>query len=221
MAMVTAVCPLDTNTVFDPCSDTKVLRWDGFTFGLAFSSKDSFFSDQIQLSPCDSRLSLQGTAAKLAVFRPKVDELTFLTVNTSDLYPVKSGGYMVAFAGRHYAARSIPTLVVDESNIITSFTLVLEFQKGRLVNLYWKKFGCKSCTESSRICIDNQESCATPISKCNTNGGSVDCNLSVQLAFSGTDKKLEVLNSWYEIEKLRQYSLVGLYENIKGMVIGP
>ncbi|KAF5812368.1 hypothetical protein HanXRQr2_Chr04g0191791 [Helianthus annuus] len=124
MAMVTAVCPLDTNTVFDPCSDTKVLRWDGFTFGLAFSSKDSFFSDQIQLSPCDSRLSLQGTAAKLAVFRPKVDELTFLTVNTSDLYPVKSGGYMVAFAGRHYAARSIPTLVVDESNIITSFTLV-------------------------------------------------------------------------------------------------
>ncbi|KAJ0582924.1 putative diphthamide biosynthesis protein [Helianthus annuus] len=221
MAMVTAVYPLDTNTVFDPCSDTKVLRWDGFTFGLAFSSKDSFFSDQIQLSPCDSRLSLQGTAAKLAVFRPKVDELTFLTVNTSDLYPAKSGGYMVAFAGRQYAARSIPALVVDESNIITSFTLVLEFQKGRLVNLYWKKFGCKSCAESSRICLDNQESCATPISKCNTNGGSVDCNLSVRLAFSGTDKKLEVLNSWYEIEKLRQYSLVGLYENIKGMVIGP
>ena len=83
IAMVIGVHSIDTNAVFNPCSDTKVQRWDGFTFGLAFSSKDSFFSDQIQLSPCDSRLSLGGTNARLSVFRPKVDELTYLTVNTS------------------------------------------------------------------------------------------------------------------------------------------
>nr|XP_043622821.1 uncharacterized protein LOC122594430 [Erigeron canadensis] len=217
MAIVMAVYSLDTNNVFDPCSDTKVLRGDGFTFGLAFSSKESFFSNQIQLSPCDTRLSLHGTNAQLAVFRPKVDELTFLTLNTSDFDPAKAGGYMVAFAGRRYAARSIPTLVADKSNIITSFTLVLEFKEGRLVNLYWKKFGCKSCAERSGICLDN-EVCATPVSKCKTNGGSVDCSISVQLAFSGTDKMLEVLNSWYEVEKLRQYSLVGLYEGINGLI---
>lgn len=73
----------DTNPVFDPCSDTKVQRWDGFTFGLAFSSKDSFFFNQTQLSPCDSRLSLSGGhGAELAVFRPKVDEISLLTINT-------------------------------------------------------------------------------------------------------------------------------------------
>lgn len=90
MIMVTMIVvdSLDTNKVFDPCSDTKVQRWDGFTFGLAFSSKDSFFSDQIQLSPCDRRLSLRGSNAQLAVFRPKVDELTFLTINTSNFDPV-------------------------------------------------------------------------------------------------------------------------------------
>lgn len=86
--MIITVYPLDTNNVFDPCSDTKVRKSDGFTLGLAFSSKDSFFSDQIQLSPCDTRLRLHQTTAKLAVFRPKVDELTFLTVNASNLYPV-------------------------------------------------------------------------------------------------------------------------------------
>ncbi|KAI3753214.1 hypothetical protein L2E82_25260 [Cichorium intybus] len=205
MATVIAVRSLDTNQVFDPCSDSKVRRWDGFTFGLAFSSKDSFFSKQIQLSPCDSRLSLCGNA-KLAVFRPKVDELTVLTIKTTDFDPTKDGGYMVAFAGKQYAARSIPALVADKSNIITSFTLVLEFQEGRLINLYWKKFGCKSCAEKSSVCLNNQE-CATPISKCKTN---VDCNLKVQLAFSGTDKALGVLNSWYEVKKLREYSLGGM-----------
>ncbi|XP_071700191.1 uncharacterized protein [Rutidosis leptorrhynchoides] len=219
MAFMIGVDSLDTNKVFDPCADTKVQRWDGFTFGLAFSSKDSFFSDQIQLSPCDRRLSLSGSNAQLAVFRPKVDELTFLTINTSNFDPAKAGGYMVAFAGRQYAARSIPTLVADKSHIITSFTLVLEFQEGRLVNLYWKKFGCNSCEERSGVCLNNQ-GCATLVSKCKTNGGSVDCNISVQLAFSGTDKMLEALNSWYEVENLRQYSLVGLYEDINGIVAG-
>ncbi|CAH1450371.1 unnamed protein product [Lactuca virosa] len=206
MATVMAVRSLDTNHVFNPCSDTKVRRWDGFTFGIAFSSKDSFFSNQIQLSPCDRRLSLRGNA-KLAVFRPKVDELTFLTANT-DFDPEKAGGYMVAFAGKQCAARSIPTLVADKSNIITSFTLVLEFQEGRLINLHWKKVGCKSCAERSGVCMKNQE-CAIPISKCDINGGSVDCNLKVQLAFSGTDKTLGVLNSWYEVQKLREYLLAG------------
>lgn len=35
-----------------------------------------------------------------------------------------SGGYMVAFAGRKYAARSLPVFVADNTNTITSFTLV-------------------------------------------------------------------------------------------------
>lgn len=80
----------DTNPVFDPCSDTKVQRLDGFTFGLAFAAKDSFFFNQTQLSPCDKRLSLSTNSAELAVFRPKVDEISLLTINSSTIKSVSS-----------------------------------------------------------------------------------------------------------------------------------
>lgn len=70
----------DTNPVFSPCSDAKVSKLDGFTFGIAFSTKGSFFMNQTQLSPCDSRLALPASDAKLAVFRPKVDELSLISI---------------------------------------------------------------------------------------------------------------------------------------------
>lgn len=78
----------DTNPVFDPCSDSKVQRFDGFTFGIAFSTKESFFFNQTQLSPCDKRLPLIGSVAKVAVFRPKVDEISLLTINGTNFNPV-------------------------------------------------------------------------------------------------------------------------------------
>jgi len=74
---------IDTNPVYDPCSDAEVQKWDGFTVGLAFSSKDSFYaSDGVQLSPCDTRLQLTGKA-QLATFRPRVDEISLLTINST------------------------------------------------------------------------------------------------------------------------------------------
>lgn len=78
----------DTNIIFNPCDDTKVKRWDGFTFGLAFSTKEAFFLDQVQLSPCDSRLALPTKNAKLAIFRPKVDEISLLTIDDTNFNPV-------------------------------------------------------------------------------------------------------------------------------------
>ncbi|XP_021824920.1 uncharacterized protein LOC110765977 isoform X2 [Prunus avium] len=165
--------------------------------------------------PCsDAKIRrLDGNNAQLAVFRPKVDEMSLLTINSSTFSPIKAGGYMVAFAGRKYAARSLPTLVADDSNTITSFTLVLEFQRGTLQNLYWKKFGCKACSGDYSVCLNNED-CAVPNSKCKSSGGSFDCNLSIQLAFSGTDKHLQVLNSWYEVKNLRSYSLYGLFSKL-------
>ncbi|XP_020594914.1 uncharacterized protein LOC110035018 [Phalaenopsis equestris] len=81
----------DENHVFQPCEDAKIQRWDGFTFGLAFSDRDSFFFNGTQLSPCDSRLSLANKGAQLAVFRPKVDEISLLTINTTTSFaPVRS-----------------------------------------------------------------------------------------------------------------------------------
>lgn len=218
MAMLIAADAADTNDVFDPCSDAKVQKTDGFTFGLAFSDKDSFFFDQVQLSPCDSRLALSSKNAQLAVFRPQVDEMSLLTINGSTFDPAKSGGYVVAFAGRKYAARSPPVMVADDRMTVTSLTLVLEFQKGTLQNLFWKKFGCDSCSKEF-VCLNGQD-CAISKSKCKSNGGSVDCNLGIQLAFSGTDRNLDVLNSWYEVSNLRQYSLFGLYSGLSNSVVG-
>jgi hypothetical protein len=48
----------------------------------------------------------------------------------------------------------------------------------------------------------------------------VDCSIGIQLAFSGTDKHESVLNSWYEVSNLRQYSLYGLYSNLKDTLSG-
>lgn len=210
----------DNNHVYSPCRDTTVQKDDGFTFGIAFASKTSFFLNNnasLQLSPCDKRLSLSNSNSQLSLFRPKVDEISLLTINTTSSFsPDQYGGYMVAFAGSKYAARSPPVFVADNTHIVTSFTLVLEFQKGRLENLYWKKDGCASCKgKSNFVCLNKQE-CAIKMTSCKGRGaGSVDCSLGIQLAFSGTDKHYSVLNSWYEVENLRQYSLYGLYSNLR------
>ncbi|CAN6894026.1 unnamed protein product [Brassica oleracea var. botrytis] len=211
----------DDNHVYSPCSDSTVAVGDGFTFGIAFAAKDSFLGTNrsVQYSPCDRRrLSLNGNS-ELAVFRPKVDEITLLTINTSSssssYRPDSSKGYMVAFAGAKYAARSVPIMVADNDHVVTSFTLVLEFQKGRLENLFWKKDGCSKCTGDAKFVCLNKEECAIKRQSCTNQGGQVDCSLGIQLAFSGTDKHYTALNSWYEVANLKQYSLYGLYSNLK------
>lgn len=92
---------------------------------------------------------------------------------------------------------------------------MLEFNKGRLQNLYWKRDGCAKCSGSSNFVCLNKQDCAIKTTQCKIHGGSVDCSIGIQLAFSGTDKHLTSLNSWYEVENLRQYSLYGLYSNLK------
>lgn len=82
----------NTNHVYSPCGDASVQRSDGFTFGIAFSQRSSFFfnnNNSLQLSPCDRRLALANSNSQLAVFRPKVDEISLLTINTSsNFFPV-------------------------------------------------------------------------------------------------------------------------------------
>nr|CAB3492958.1 unnamed protein product [Digitaria exilis] len=203
----------DRNGVYDPCADTTVRRGDGFTFGVVFAGHDAFFNGGVQLSPCDSRLGLSNIGAQVAVYRPQVDEISLLTINSSTFDPT-SAGYMVAFAGRKYAARSPPVFVGNNTLTVTSFTLVLEFEKGRLQNLFWKGGDCSSCKgRSGFACVDN--TCAVQTTSCKGKGGQADCSPGIQLAFSGTDNHEDVLNSWYEVSKLRQYSLFGLFSNLK------
>nr|DAD28984.1 TPA_asm: hypothetical protein HUJ06_030452 [Nelumbo nucifera] len=190
---VMQVAASDTNRAFQPCSDTKIQRSDGFTFGIAFAPRNSFLYNNSQnLSPCDRRLSLSSSGSSLALFRPKVDEISLLTINTTSNFFPDSSGYMVAFAGRKYAARSPPAFVANSTYIVTSFTLVLEFQKGRLQNFYWKRDGCASCSGNSKFVCLNKQDCAIRTSSCKSRRGSVDCSLGIQLAFSAVKNKNNV-----------------------------
>ncbi|KAJ0011070.1 hypothetical protein Pint_34489 [Pistacia integerrima] len=101
-----------------------------------------------------------------------------------------AGGFVVAFAGRKYAARSVPQMISDNDNTVTTLTLVLEFHEGTLQNLHWKSFGCDSCGGDAGVCLNNTV-CAVPNTKCKNWGASADCNLSIQLTFSGTDESRE------------------------------
>ena len=89
MMMMIVVEGSDTNEVYDPCLDSKIKRSDGFSFGIALSTNESFFSNGTQLSPCDKRLPLyEGKGAVFAVYRPIVDEISLLNISTSGLDPV-------------------------------------------------------------------------------------------------------------------------------------
>ncbi|KAL6336230.1 hypothetical protein AAG906_011112 [Vitis piasezkii] len=193
----------DNNRVFSPCADTTVQKSDGFTFGIAFASRDKFSYNNTLLSPCDRRLALSSQNSQIAAFRPKVDEISLLSINTtSSFFPVSSPSSLAFVSNSTYT--------------VTSFTLVLEFKKGRLQNLYWKRDGCSACSGDNKfVCLNNQD-CAIKTTDCKGQGqgASVDCSLGIQLAFSGTDKHYSVLNSWYEVKNLRQYSLYGLYANL-------
>lgn len=88
MTMYVLVGASDNNPVYSPCSDTQISKGDGFTIGVAITSREAFFLDQVQLSPCDSRLGLAAKMAQLALFRPKVDEISLLSIDTSKSNPV-------------------------------------------------------------------------------------------------------------------------------------
>lgn len=206
----------NTNTVYSPCMDTTVLKNDGFTFGLAIASNKSFFLNRIQLSPCDLRLQDNLRDGKVALFRPKVDEITLLLVNHTEFNPenVEGGGFAVAYAGKKHAVVSAPHFLANSSYRITSLSLVLNFDQGRLRNILWKNDGCKSCKgNSSFVCVRGE--CAIRSTNCKEAGGRVDCSLSIQLAWSGADQRQQVLNSWYQMSNLNQYSLYSLYSNLK------
>lgn len=79
----------DNNHVFSPCSDTTIQKSDGFTFGIAFAPRDKFSYNNTMLSPCDRRLALSSANSQIAVFRPKIDEISLLTINTTiNFFPV-------------------------------------------------------------------------------------------------------------------------------------
>lgn len=61
------------------------------------------------------------------------------------------GGYMVAFAGRKYAARSLPAFVANSTFTITSFTLVSKQAFCKFLAALWSNFVLKKFTMNPDI----------------------------------------------------------------------
>lgn len=113
-----------------------------------------------------------------------------------------------------HSRTALPLLQLSRAHTNSLFIQVLNFEQGRLQNILWKNDGCKSCLgNSSFACVRGE--CAIQSTACIEAGGRVDCSLSIQLTWSGTDQRQEVLNSWYQMSNLNQYSLYGLYSNLK------
>ncbi|KAF0897417.1 hypothetical protein E2562_036953 [Oryza meyeriana var. granulata] len=55
--------------VYDPCSDARI-------------HSGAFYSGSVQLSRCDNRLNL-ASSSQLAVFHPKVSEISLFTINST------------------------------------------------------------------------------------------------------------------------------------------
>nr|VDD35643.1 unnamed protein product [Brassica oleracea] len=124
---------LENKVRYSPCSDTQISKRDGFTVGVAISSREAFFLDQVQLPPCHSRLGLAVKMAPLALFRPNVDEISLLSIDTISLwlYGVISMRLkeVKKIHGSKYAIRSYPVKVADGSNTITDLTLLIATSK--------------------------------------------------------------------------------------------
>lgn len=139
MALVVHSESANTNNVYQPCADTKIQRSDGFTFGIAFSSRDSFFSNQShQLSPCDRRLSLAALNSQLAVFRPRVDQISLLSINTSSFFPVLTRSWFYVSDYFEYSYRSLQFL-------ICFFLPFIEVGRIRLCSLFSRGFNLWVC----------------------------------------------------------------------------
>jgi hypothetical protein len=65
--------------------------------------------------------------------------IPFLYIFSVGTFQENYGGYMVAFAGRKYAARSLPAFVANNTYSVTSFTLVREDAGPIMILIYLHK----------------------------------------------------------------------------------
>ncbi|GAQ81596.1 hypothetical protein KFL_000850120 [Klebsormidium nitens] len=206
----------DDNPVYNPCGDAPaVARGDGFTFAVALGSDPTFWHG---LSPCDPNLvqvpEILPSGTSMAVFRPKVDELSLIRFNNISLNNLNNqfpgNQSLMVYAGSYPAYISVPKTYRTPLGQVPTFSLVLDFNRGKLRNILWKNEDCKTCEK--QYCFNNRN-CAVPQATCDQSRGTDPnrCRLALQVAFSGTDKNMVPMQSWYQIAQLKQYSITGLY----------
>ncbi|KAK9921488.1 hypothetical protein M0R45_029997 [Rubus argutus] len=222
----------DGLTTYDAIRDVASDGWrgsDGFTFGIAFRVQGRVLRNGAnttsQLSPCDSRLSLSSSNSQIAVFRPKVERDLSPHPSTPPSLSLRVlmgfrdsyGGYMVAFAGHNRLQGLLLAFVGQYTYTVTKLysCKCLSSPRAGCRTCIGKGMGAPNVQGIPALFASTIRTVQSRQQRCKNKGGNVDCSLGIQLAFSGTDKHLSVLNSWYEVKNLGQYSLYGLYSNLK------
>lgn len=226
-------------SVYDPCGDHgSVAQGDGFTIGLAFWSGGSL-DDWKGILPCnyEDRLELISQHVFTGVFRPKVDTMTVLHGSRQDQdfifaqQPNATVMSVVAYQGNNsLAVRSYPRFIrrfdtgeTTGTGYVAALTLIARLDKGKLDYLQWHDMGCGECGGSkASTCVDvgdNHRACATSEEECDllnpedTGDPETRCQLSIYIAFSGTDKYSTPLTSAAQIESLNDFSATSFYSS--------
>ncbi|CAI5461032.1 unnamed protein product [Closterium sp. Yama58-4] len=210
----------DRNTVYDPCKDADpVQKGDGFSFAIGFGGISATWNKS---SPCFAEtLQILPPGVEVAVFRPKVDELSLLRINNVSMARINTtfvNSSLIVYSGAKGIVSS-PRQFLSPLGRLPSLILIINFKEGVLDSFVWKDMGCSesTCQPVSPLCVDNSN-CLVTEDQCSSMKTSSDpepCRLAINVAFSGTDKDKKPLQSWYEVQDLQAYSLTALYDSAK------
>ncbi|KAJ7533412.1 hypothetical protein O6H91_13G047500 [Diphasiastrum complanatum] len=230
----------DNNPVVNPCAMLGLLQVrDAITIAIGLAGDISVWYNHSNvelnlLSPCSAQLAAQlptrsdGTPkARVAIFRPMLEQLTLLRINNASyvqlLTDFPGNASLIVYAGVNSTIVSKPRSFLVPYGRVPEFNLILQFENGNLTHLLWENENCASCGANSPACV--QGSCATAESICQnatssnatdtTTDDSSPCRLGINIAFSGTDKNNRLLETWYQVSQVQKFSLSNLFLNAK------
>ncbi|CAI7882794.1 unnamed protein product, partial [Closterium sp. NIES-54] len=166
----------DRNTVYDPCKDADpVQKGDGFSFAIGFGGMSATWNKS---SPCFAEtLQILPPGVEVAVFRPKVDELSLLRINNVSMARINTtfvNSSLIVYSGAKGIVSS-PRQFLSPMGRLPSLTIIINFKEGVLDSFVWKDMGCSesTCQPVSPLCVDNSN-CLVTEDKCSSMKTSSD-----------------------------------------------
>lgn len=227
---------------YDPCYSVKpaVAKGDLVTLGIAYYPNVDV-SGWGDLNPCgyNGRLNLTSAGGASAVYRAKVDDMSFMRSTLADedaimqasgaslmtvvAYATNGAGQTIrSYPRRVRASTSTASLLSSSTGRVNALTLIARFDEGRLQYLQWHDGACRGCAagDSCFAVGDDHGACAGTEGNCACVGtdcvldlanaaDALRCHLTVATAFSGNDVNKVPLTTFSQIERLGLYSVSG------------
>lgn len=219
----------DTNPVMSPCTPVGALTYgDAITVGMMLGGReaDSWYHGKAVtgglMDPCKGFVKDGGTTYRYAAFRPKLDALSLFHVNNQSVKDVEDGNSNTAslivyarsgYGGANATVVSEPRYFTTTYGRIGRLTLVANFADGLLAGFLWKDQGCATCDDTPQTCVERN--CVATAAMCAQPEYAQSCAMGVNIAFSGTDSKKRVLQTWYQVVQINKFSLSKVYSALQ------